>query len=133
MTRQVLKLEIAFDGIAGSASHVRRSRSFTFRLTRCREECRVCGERGDRDGAAVQFGHQAGWRADQQQAPPRPRQFEGGDPQVPGERARSGHIGGGQVDHDHVAAGGQVADRLAEPAARQPVQRSRRIPSGMAT
>jgi hypothetical protein len=64
MRRQVLELANAFDGIAGSAVHVRRSRPFTCRLTRCREEWRAGGERGDRDGAAVQFGHQAGWRAD---------------------------------------------------------------------
>jgi len=95
------------------------------------------GERDDRDVGVVKLGGQLSGRADKQEAPARLLKAARGHPQVHREGARTLHVGGGQVDDDHVAACGQLAERRTEPAERRPVQRSRRArdhgepPSGL--
>jgi hypothetical protein len=83
-------------------------------------------ERDDRDVGVVKLGGQLSGRADQEQAPARLLEAARGHPQVPGEHARTAHVGGGQVDDHHVGACGQLAERRTESAERRPVQRSRR-------
>jgi hypothetical protein len=81
------------------------------------------GQRYYRDRTAPELVLHPGGSADQKQAPPRlvepPRRCQ----QVPGEVSWVADVGRGQVDHHHVAARLEHAERRTQPGERRVVQR----------